>query len=143
MFEYRSDAELGARVYLLNPNTMKTMKDIEEAERSALHGIERLQNAINKIGEYRMMLYERVKVLQTANYKRILKLVRDPNWSGKKYYNVSIVKDYGGDIGEVRESHERYVGAERAKAFKRFSELKKQNPGIEVFQDTEKRTWEK
>lgn len=143
MFEYRTDAELGARVYVLHPKSMKTMKDIQDAEASALKGIQRLQDAIKEIEEYRMMLYERVQVLQTASYKRILKLVRDPSYNGKKYYNVSIVKDFGGDIGEVRELYERFMGTERSAAFKRFAELKKQYPGIEVMQDTDKRKWEK
>lgn len=36
-----------------------------------------------------------------------------------------------------------YPGKERAKAFKRFEELRKQRPGIETRKDIERRAWEK
>ena len=38
---------------------------------------------------------------------------------------------------------EKYFGTERRKAFARFAELKKQRPGIETMQDTDKRSWER
>lgn len=143
MFEHRSDFDVCPRAYLLDPKMIKTMADIEYHDKSTLHSIERFRDAIKQLEEYRMLLYERVKVLQTATYKRRLKLERDPNWSGKKYYNVRIVKDYGGDIGEIKELAERYPGTERHKAIKRFEELKKQYPGIETVKDIERRNWER
>ncbi len=143
MFEHRTDEEIGRSTYVIAPKTMKTMKDIQTWDGYALRGIEEHEAAIKELKQYRMMLYERVQELETAAYTRRLKLIREPHWQGKKYYNVSVVKDYGGDIGEITELTERYPGNERSKAFKRFAELKKQYPGIDIVQDTEKRGWEK
>lgn len=39
--------------------------------------------------------------------------------------------------------HEHFTGKERRAAFARFEELKRQRPGIETLQDTEKKPWEK
>ena len=39
--------------------------------------------------------------------------------------------------------HEHFTGKERRAAFARFAELKHQRPGIEIYQDTDKRSWER
>lgn len=91
----------------------------------------------------RVKTYDESAALMTAACRDRLELIRDPGYRGKPVlYFVRIVRTYEDGTTE-RVLDEKYFGAERRKAFARFAELKRQRPGIETMQDTDRRHWEK
>lgn len=91
----------------------------------------------------RVKTYDESATLMTAAYRDRLELIRDPGYRGKPVlYFVRIVRTYEDGTAE-RVLDEKYFGAERRKAFVRFAELKRQRPGIETMQDTDRLHWEK
>lgn len=91
----------------------------------------------------RVKTYDESAALMTAACRDQLELIRDPGYRGKPVlYFVRIVRTYEDGTTE-RVLDEKYFGAERRKAFVRFAELKRQRPGIETMQDTDRRHWEK
>ncbi len=136
------EAEIRLTNYLLRPDTL-TADRIKNYDDSAARIIAQCQALIAQLTEYRQALAERYAALMTAAYRDRLELTRDPGYRGKPVlYFVRIVRTYEDGTTE-RVLDEKYFGAERRKAFARFAELKKQRPGIETMQDTDKRSWER
>ena len=136
------EAEIRLTNYLLRPDTL-TADRIQHQDESAARMIAQCQVLIDQLTEYRAALAERYATLATSAYRDRLELTRDPGYRGKPVlYFVRIVRTYEDGTTE-RVLDEKYFGMERRKAFARFSELKKQRPGIETMQDTEKRSWER
>ena len=91
----------------------------------------------------RVKTYDESAALMTAAYRDRLELIRDPGYRGKPVlYFVRIVRTYEDGTAE-RVLDEKYFGAKRRKAFVRFAKLKRQRPGIETMQDTDRLHWEK
>ena len=128
--------------YLQRPDKLKP-NDIKGADNTAARCIAEMQQAIADLSEYRQALAARYADLSTAPYALRLELERYPATS---YHGVSfeirITKRYedGTAITELRET---YPGKERHAALVRFEALKKQRPGIEVWKDIERRSWER
>lgn len=136
------EAEIRLTAYLLRPDTL-TADRIQHHDESAARVIAQCQALIAQLTEYRAALAERYAALATAAYRERLELTRDPGYRGKPViYFVRIVRTYEDGTTE-KTLEETYTGKERRKAFARFAELKKQRPGIETLQDTEKRSWER
>ena len=136
------EAEIRLTNYLLRPDTL-TADRIKDYDDSAARTIVHCQALIAQLVEYRQALAERYAALMTAAYRDRLELTRDPGYRGKPVlYFVRIVRTYEDGTTE-RVLDEKYFGTERRKAFARFAELKKQRPGIEAVQDTDKRSWER
>ena len=136
------EAEINIRGYLVKPDKL-TQERIRGFDNSAARLIERCEEVIAALKEYRQALEERYATLQTAPYKPRLELKRDPGWRdrGVDYY-VTIYRTYE-DGTEVMELNEHYTGKQRREALARFEELKKQRPGIAIMKDIEKRSWER
>ena len=136
------EADIRLSAYLIRPDVL-TADRIQHQDESAARMIAQCQVLIDQLTEYRAALAERYAALATAAYRERLELTRDPGYRGKPViYFVRIVRTYEDGTTE-RVLDEKYFGAERRKAFARFAELKKQRPGIETMQDTEKRSWER
>lgn len=136
------EAEIRLTNYLLRPDTL-TADRIKNYDESAARTIAQCHALIEQLTEYRAALAERYAALATAAYRERLELTRDPGYRGKSViYFVRIVRTYEDGTTE-RVLDEKYFGTERRKAFARFAELKKQRPGIETMQDTDKRPWER
>jgi hypothetical protein len=76
-------------------------------------------------------------------YTLTLSLVRAATWSNKrKTYTVAITKTYA-DKSEIYELREVYEGTARHTAIARFRALQKERPGIEIVEDTARRSWER
>ena len=136
------EAEIRLTNYLLRPDTL-TADRIKNYDESAARIIAQCQALIGQLAEYRQALAERYAALMTAAYRDRLELTRDPGYRGKPVlYFVRIVRTYEDGTTE-RVLDEKYFGTERRKAFARFAELKRQRPGIEAIQDTDKRSWER
>lgn len=135
------DAEIRLTAYLARPDTL-TADRIAYHDRSAAEMIARCNALVSALTEYRQALAERYASLAVMPYRTRLELERVPLVSGKIRYDVRIVRTYE-DGTTIKELSETYPGAERAKAFSRFSALKKERPGIETIEDTARRPWER
>ena len=129
--------------YLQHPAKLTTEK-IKHYDQTAARLIFEAQQAVADLTEYRQALAARYAQLTTAPYSLRLELerCREGYNPSKVFYYVRIRKIYE-DGTEILELKERFTGKERRKALARFEELKKQRPGIEVWQDIEKRAWER
>lgn len=136
------EASVQIRDYLIRPDVL-TADRIASYDQSAARTIAECRQLIDQLTEYRQALAERYAQLATAAYRDRLELTRDPGYRGKPViYSVQIVRTYEDGTTETPLS-ETYTGTERRKAFARFAELKRQRPGIEAIQDTDRRTWER
>lgn len=136
------EADIRLSAYLIRPDAL-TADRIQYNDENAARIIAQCQALIAQLTEYRQALAERYAALATAAYRERLELTRDPGYRGKPViYFVRIVRTYEDGTTE-RVLDEKYFGTERRKAFARFAELKKQRPGIETMQDTDKRSWER
>ena len=136
------EASVQIRDYLIRPDVL-TADRIANYDKSAARTIAECRQLIDQLTEYRQALAERYAQLATATYRDRLELRRDPGYRGKPVvYSVQIVRTYEDGTTETPLS-ETYTGTERRKAFARFAELKRQRPGIEAIQDTDRRAWER
>lgn len=136
------EAEIRLSGWLLRPEDL-TAEKIAGYDKSAARLIAEAQTLIDQLSEYRQALSARYATLATAAYRDRLELIRDPGYRGKPViYFVRIVRTYEDGTTE-RVLDEKYFGTERRKAFVRFADLRHQRPGIEIMQDTEKRSWER
>ena len=136
------EADIRLTAYLIRPDVL-TADRIQYNDENAARIIAQCHALIDQLTEYRAALAERYATLATAAYRDRLELIRDPGYRGKPViYFVRIVRTYEDGTTE-RVLDEKYFGTERRKAFARFAELKKQRPGIETMQDTDKRSWER
>lgn len=136
------EAEINIRGYLVKPDKL-TQERIRGNDESAARLIERCEEVIAALKEYRQALAARYAELDAAPYSLRLELERKPSYSGSGVlYYVRIIRKYQ-DGTEVQELAETYQGKQRREALARFEELKKQRPGIEIMKDIEKRSWER
>ena len=135
-------AEARPWITFYNAAKLKTPEDIARADRNAEWTINELRALLEDMQEYRQALAARYAELSVMGYKYTLLLERVPDWKGHIEYIVTLRKtmDDGSQIDELREV---YGGKDRRKAFARFAELKRQRPGIEAIQDTDKKSWER
>ncbi len=126
-------------------DTIESIKRIKDHDKWTTEQIEGLRQFADMLEEYRRTLYDRAQAFYTAGYSMRLTLTRRADiWSKKKFYEVALLKIYDlENAAPEKILEETYKGTERRQAFARFEQLKKQYPGIEVLQDTAKKSWEK
>ena len=137
-----TEADICIRGYLTRPDKL-TQERIRGNDESAARLIERCEEVIAALKEYRQALAARYAELDAAPYSLRLELERKPSYnsSGVLYY-VRIIREYQ-DGTEVQELAETYQGKQRREALARCEERKKQRPGMEIMKDIEKRSWER
>lgn len=136
------NAEMTVYLYWQAPESLSTSKEVAYRDKSAAAEIERFQNLIADLQEYRQALAARYAELETMPYTLELSLTRENrSYSGIKYY-IQIIKKYS-DGTQIDELSEVYPGKERHTALKRFEELKKQRPGIAAVKKIDKAQWER
>ena len=135
-------AEIRPYIYITAPETMKATKDVVWRDGMISGNIAELERIIADLREYRQALAARYAELETMAYKYTLKLERCPHWKGHIEYIVTLEKtmEDGTQTDELREV---FSGKDRKQAFEFFAQLKKERPGIEAFQDTDKKQWER
>ena len=137
-----NEAEVHIRDYLIRPEKLDTAQRIADYDKSAAQTIERCKELIEDLGLYRQDLARRYAELETMPYTLRLELEREKRYENKVHYYIKLIKVYedGTAINEISES---FAGPERGAALKRFEQLKKERPGIEVVKNIEKGKWEK
>jgi hypothetical protein len=141
-FRRREDYDATLRCYVVQPESVVKQDQLRRYDNYAAEKIAEAEALIASLKEYRAALAERYNYYELAAYSFRLELLREVQYQGKKCYWVRIVKVFENGK-ELVELSERYEGRERSKAFQRFKALQKERPGIEVYQDTEKRSWER
>ena len=137
-----TEADICIRGYLTRPDKL-TQERIRGNDESAARLIERCEEVMESLKEYRKALAARYAELDAAPYSLRLELERKPSYNGSGVlYYVRIIREYQ-DGTEVQELAETYQGKQRREALARFEELKKQRPGIEIVKDIERRSWER
>ena len=131
--------------YITSPEKIKSLAQCEQADKYAVSEIENLKGLIELLQLYRIELFNRYQEIVSTNYRLRLTLKREINYyKNKKIYYIYLEKVYDReDVKPEELLQERFDGAERHKAFKRFVELQKQYPNIEIIKDINKKHWEK
>ena len=139
------EAEIKRNIYLTSPERLNSLQKIFEKDKSVAKDIEEAEALIACLKEYRQALYDRAQEVVRANYYLRLSLEREVRYTqNRKYYHVYLRKIFcQEDIQPEEILHERFDGAKRHEAVKRFQAMKKQYPGIECQIDIKKRSWEK
>lgn len=136
------DAEIRILYYLQRPESLDTFDKIKHYDGEAAQIIAQCKKLIEDMSEYRQDLAARYNQLATMPSRRRLRLERYVNFNNKKFYHIRHFTNY--DDGTVVETEtETFPGKERRAALARFSELKKQYPGIVAEMDIDKKSWEK
>lgn len=136
------EAEQRVYIYVQQPKRYKTTEDIARKDADIARQIERMERLIDDLRDYRVALAQRYAELETMPYTRVLTLKRDPSYNGRVTYWVTITRELT-DGTKIDELREQFPGQERAKAFDRFADLKKQYPGIASVKDIARRSWER
>ena len=136
-------AEVRPWILFRDPAKLETSKEVTRADKTAAQDIATLEALLADLREYRQDLAGRYAQLETMAYTDRLELERRPSYgSGGVTYYIRQVRRYE-DGAETITAHESYEGKRLRDALKRFEELKKQRPGIEVRVDIERRSWER
>lgn len=144
-FKYGHDGSATQQIWLhfQRPESIYSTDDIKRYDRTAAADIAQLEALIQDLKEYRRDLAGRFAALETMPYTYRLYLTRYKSWSSKHVtYTVRLVRVLP-DGKEIDERCEQYGGTDRKKAFELFAQIKRERPGIEAIQDTDKREWEK
>ena len=118
--------------------------ELKQYDTWAARDIQRLEETIQALKEYRKELYAHTQQLQELESHLQLKLKRERRYDNKVHYYVTIKRIYPANekmYNDIISEH--YEGADRHTAIKRYEQLKKQYPGIEAIKDIEKGRWEK
>lgn len=141
--------EMNERIYLYfrRADKLKTLKDIQDSDKSAQRNIAEFLEYTEALKEYRKTLYTRAQEICAASYQLQLKIQRHINgWkNGTKWYTVTLSKIYDEAAHMTPDNiiEETFEGKERFKALKRFDSLRKEYPNIEAIKDIEKYQWER
>ncbi len=132
--------------YFTRADHVKSLSHVQSEDKKAVNTINDLLEFVEILKEYRKTLYDRAQEFLTAGYAMQLKITRDIDcWNGnKKFYVIEVLKIIDLKNAEpVSVLKETYEGRERHIALKRFEQLKKLFPNIEIIKDIEKRSYEK
>ncbi len=139
--------ETNERIYICQTRAdcIKDMKHIKSEDEKAARTISAMLAYIEALKEYRKTLFDRAQEICAASYRLQLKIKRNLDcWSKKKWYIVSISKIYDNEtVSPDTVTEETFEGKERAKALKRFEELRKAYPNVEAIKDINKHQWER
>lgn len=130
-------------LYFRNPDTITEEKYVSYYDDIAKETIERAENLIKNLTQYRQDLAKRFSDLACMSYHYVASLKRYKSYITKSVtYTLELIRVYS-DGHEESEESTVYPGIERHKAIKAFNEMKKQRPGIETRFDIEKSRWER
>lgn len=143
IFRRGREAEIRVSGYFQYPDKLTTPERVAYYDRSAAGTIQRMEEYIEALRDYRQALAARYAALASMPYGYRLDLIRRRGWSDKRVtYTVALVREYQDGHEEAEESTT-YPGTQRREAIKAFEALKKSRPGIACNVDIEKRPWER
>lgn len=143
-FRYDRDDSASRNIYmhLYRPEALYTAKEVTYYDRNAADDIAKFEAIIEDLKEYRLALARRFAELETMPFTYRLYITRKKSYTTKKVsYTVRLARVLP-DGKELDERREQFSGTERRKAFDLFEQLKRERPGIEAIQETDKAHWE-
>lgn len=132
--------------YFTRADHVESLEHVQSEDKKAVNTINELFEFAELLKEYRKTLYDRAQEFLTAGYAMQLKITRNIDcWNGnKKFYVIEVLKIIDLKNAEpVSVLKETFEGRERHIALKRFEQLKKLYPNIEIIKNIEKQRWEK
>lgn len=140
--EYRNGTkEIRATTFLYDPRGLTDMEKLKRRDDYARKDIERLENALSLLKQYRLELAKRAQELETMNSHIKISLVREKHWKGAVFYFITKERIYSDGSTTVLYK-EKYSGTKRHEAIKNFKQLKKEFPQCDFYEDITKRNWE-
>lgn len=145
MFSRRSDIEITAKTYLIDPSTINTTDRAAPIGGAAQEGIRRCRAMIAQLEQYQVLLFNRVQELETAPYHYRVTLKRERRWADSKVtYHLIAEKIYDAPgIDPVQTARTTFPGKERHAALAAFANYQKAHPSIEAVLDIAKGNWER
>lgn len=141
--------EMNESIYIhgTRADCITDMKHIQSEDERARRTISEMLEYIETMKEYRKTLFARAQEICAASYRLQIKIKRNiDSWRGnKKFYTVTLSKIYdeAAHMTPKNVIEETFDGKERAKALKRFEELRKEYPNTEAIKDIDKKSWER
>lgn len=129
--------------YYTRADHVKSLEHVQSEDKKAVNTINELLEFAELLKEYRKTLYDRAQEFLTAGYAMQLKITRNIDcWKGnKKFYIIEVLKILDLKNAEpITALKETYEGKERHTALKRFEQLKKLYPNIEIIKNIDKRS---
>lgn len=124
-------AEIRLQQWLYAPETCRSFDEVQRQDDRASRLIADCEHMITQLREYRQDLARRYNDLATMPSRQRIELQRYKSYRGNVEYYVRRWTIYE-DGTEQETETETFSGKDRHKALKRFAELQKQHPGIEV-----------
>lgn len=154
MFEHGDEERLCVVSFPVHPNRFATVEDLKSKDGRIAHDIEAAEEMIEKLKEYRKMLFDRAQELETHPKKKLVEIVRSTSTENRVYYLVAvydIVQDgnpnghaynwrHRGIRGTIQQLQaEQFEGKDRRAAIRKFRDLCKMYPGAMVIDEKEVR----
>lgn len=154
MFEHGDEERLCVVSFPVHPNRFSTVEDLKSKDGRIAHDIEAAEEMIEKIKEYRKMLFDRAQELETHQKKKLVEIVRSTSTENRVHYLVAvydIVQDgnpnghaynwrHRGIRGTIQLlQEEQFEGKDRHAAIRKFRDLCKMYPGAMVIDKKEVR----
>ena len=142
---YEVDRDQRVSSYFYKFDDVADIERLQSYDRYAAKDIERAEELIKALMQYRIDLYEHYQKIAETKSHQELHFTREPNYkAGRVDYFVKIIRLYAdAKIKQQTEFSQKFTGAERHKARAFFEQIKKERPGIKTHVDLEKKKWEK
>lgn len=143
LFKDTAEERCFFETWMLHPDKIETMERLRVSDKEAERAIKDAERSIEKLKEYRRMLYDRAQKLDRAEKRKLVEIIKEKT-DGKISYTVSVY-DVAQDgtrhgyeagwyhmkvTGSMKElSRTVYGGKERRKALADFEQLLKEYPG--------------
>ena len=140
MIDYNSHGERQENIWLImrSPAGRTSLADLRENDRRVVKDIERLQDMIDTLQQYRRDMAARAAYLISAQPTRSAVLQRRRDAWGKKVYYDFVEWDTYPDGTRQRVSLKTYDGADRHQAIKDAKQYQRTHTGIKVSFDITK-----
>ena len=124
-----AEVNIWGRLYL--PEESRSFEDVRRQDDRAARLISECEHLITQLREYRQDLAKRYNDLATMPSTKSIELQRYKSYYGNVEFYIRHWTTYS-DGTKTETETEKFSGKERHLAIKRFKELQKQFPGIEV-----------
>lgn len=125
------EAEIRILQWLYAPETCRSFEDVRRQDDKAARLIADCEHLITQLREYRQDLAKRYNDLATMPSKQSIEFQRYKSYRGNVKFFIRHFTTYA-DGTKCETKTEEFSGKDRHIALKRFAELQKQYPGIEV-----------
>lgn len=143
LFEDKTEERAYFESWMIHPDKIATMEALRSRDQNAERAIREAEREIEKLKEYRQMLYKRAQILDRAEKRKLVEIIRTKK-DDRVIYTVSVydVAQDGTRHGYETEFYHRsitgsmkvllkdeYSGKDRRTAIENYEQLVKDYPG--------------